>query len=704
MAKTQNTPGVRRSSRGKGNTSPSKSSSATGNNSPVTKGGKKAVLKSGNTKLLADKPHGNINDNDALTPNTKNPPKEDFVMEDPNETAKPSEKPPEQSTFKSVLIDTIDKPMFDSSKLSTFLLHKLVYDRQHGQDANLSDDSTVGHENSSSHDFSNSVRMTMMFKLPIKQEECSDNDAPITAIKKMNLMIKTLTNKLPCRVGPWIMNKGASALTEKDLYKVLPEDIDFVESYVFDYNRFLSPGKTGYVRLHIFYSDLTSLPEIQGIVSQFKKPREQFLEVAHSNATSPINIGTLTGSVKAMAFSSDFYNVMKEKFGLSELGLWFTQPRTSKSGEFNTDKFVLHMEIDRKDLPKRLEMEQYFNHSPSGIDNAFFGTPMLLARPFDYSADDDVKASIDNHARKQLRLGNSLRSTVVTGVQLCNWSNSSKTSTLLRDLMEVESITSKKIMKGKSTTSFKGRVFYSIIPDKNSSTFYYTRANFNEGRSIARGLPLFIRDHFKLDPAFFCSSDTLTTALEGEWDYATRKFQSAAEKIESAKLDLMECEAIAEVEQFISKEQQLAMATDKDDVSVETRLTKGDAVPPPADTDDISDMTGSTRESKANAYAAKAAKEVAAQYTTTINSMKADMGDKDNEIAELKLLLQQLRKDNGHPEGSNQSDKRQGYLEQDATSRTKKFRANEPHNPDSQKDNNSKGNQDSSSQADDMSL
>ena len=253
-------------------------------------------------------------------------------------------------------------------------------------------------------------------------------------------------------------------------------------------------------------------------------------------------------------------------------------------------------------------MEIYFNYSTSTLDLTFFGTPILLAKPFAYFADDDVKESIDNHARKQAVLGSSLRSTVISGIQLCNWSNTEKTTTLLRDLMEVESIIEKKIIKGKNTKSFRGRVFYAIIPNKNTVTFYYTRANFNEGRSITRGLPLFIRHRFQLDPAFFCSSEALTGALEGEWDYNSRKFLSANEKLETDKLEAMKSEALAEYDPFISKNQQLAMAVDTDDISVETRLTKGGATPP-NNSDDISEMTDSTRESKAKAYVDKAVKE-----------------------------------------------------------------------------------------------
>ena len=128
-------------------------------------------------------------------------------------------------------------------------------------------------------------------------------------------------------------------------------------------------------------------------------------------------------------------------------------------------------------------------------------------------------------------------------------------STLLRDLIKVESIIEKKVIKGKNTTTFRGRGFHAIIPNKNTVTFYYTRANFNEGRSIARGLPLFIRDHFQLDPTFCCASEALTSTLEGEWDYNSRKFLSANEKLETDKLEAMVSEALAEYDPFISKDQ-----------------------------------------------------------------------------------------------------------------------------------------------------
>ena len=47
----------------------------------------------------------------------------------------------------------------------------------------------------------------------------------------------------------------------------------------------------------------------------------------------------------------------------------------------------------------------------------------------------------------------------------------------------------------------------------------------------------------------------------------------------------------------------------------------------------LSELTGSTRESKVNRYVAKAVKEVAAQYIDTIPLEDADIGTKEDKIS-----------------------------------------------------------------------
>ena len=127
----------------------------------------------------------------------------------------------------------------------------------------------------------------------------------------MNEMIKVLTNKIPYKIGPWKNIESWKSNYHPDptyLVTELPEDIDFVESYVFDCNRFIHPGKTGYVRMQNFYTEATNEAEIQAVVAQFKKTRERFFEISHSNSISHVHIGTLTDSVKSMSSFQDLKN------------------------------------------------------------------------------------------------------------------------------------------------------------------------------------------------------------------------------------------------------------------------------------------------------------------------------------------------------------------------------------------------------------
>ena len=142
--------------------------------------------------------------------------------------------PTDPTTYADALKTSIDTPFTDHALRSTFLIQKEIYDTS---PADINDDDTIVEDNTTTQDVSTyqSVRMTMMFKIPGKKEGCDDDDAPLIAIQKMNEMVKALTNKLPCFVGPWKnSNLQYGDIKKADLLTVLPENIDFVESYVFD--------------------------------------------------------------------------------------------------------------------------------------------------------------------------------------------------------------------------------------------------------------------------------------------------------------------------------------------------------------------------------------------------------------------------------------------------------------------------------------
>ena len=104
----------------------------------------------------------------------------------------------------------------------------------------------------------------------------------------------------------------------------------------------------------------------------------KYFEVSHFNVISPARIGAFTGSVRSMTSSKYFLEVMKEHFKLTKLRFWFAQLRNSKGGKFDRKNFTPHLEIDRKDLPKRASMEQYLNQLHWSLDSSFFGTLIML--------------------------------------------------------------------------------------------------------------------------------------------------------------------------------------------------------------------------------------------------------------------------------------------------------------------------------------
>ena len=79
-------------------------------------------------------------------------------------------------------------------------------------------------------------------------------------------MIKISISKLLyIRFDAW-----KSEMKDNILSKELPEDADIVERYIYDFNRFISPGDWYYCQLHAYVDNSTSLAEIESIIVGFK--------------------------------------------------------------------------------------------------------------------------------------------------------------------------------------------------------------------------------------------------------------------------------------------------------------------------------------------------------------------------------------------------------------------------------------------------
>ena len=219
--------------------------------------------------------------------------------------------------------------------------------------------------------------------------------------------------------------------------------------------------------------------------------------------------------------------------------------------------------------------------------------------------------------------------------------------------MLVESIYDKNVINNKSgeekktkskKNSFKGRLFYAIVTNQRTkmTTFYFSKANSEEARSVARALPFFIRDHFKLEPKYYSGSEAIEECHEGDWDLKKRSFLTMEEKDEKDKFSHLVDTVTAEREIYISDTHRQAMAMEGDDInSVNTRLTTNKAPDKVNENDSMSEITGETRESKAKAYAAQETKKVSLQYIDTIAQLN---GNHQNEMEEMQEKLAAIMK------------------------------------------------------------
>ena len=284
-----------------------------------------------------------------------------------------------------------------------------------------------------------------MCAIPSKYVE--EEEAPFEGIRKMNRMIRSLTNKIPSvKLGLWNPASGST----NTFLKELPEDVDVVEKHAYNFNRFISPGKNLYCRLNLFYNlTRTSVSEIESIIVGFKKPRVQFMSLAHSDAISPCQMGFFTGSVKAMAESSDFSDSFKKFFKLKKLVLWWAYHKSDLAWTKDNKKWALHYEIDRSDVDngRNDKVTEYFARNSSLVYGNIFGTPMSLVPMFTPFLDDDLKLRISRHAQKQATIGSNFKSITLGGTQILNWTDKKLETTLHRQLMCIESIYEKKVVR-----------------------------------------------------------------------------------------------------------------------------------------------------------------------------------------------------------------------------------------------------------------
>ena len=95
---------------------------------------------------------------------------------------------------------------------------------------------------------------------------------------------------------------------------------------------------------------------------------------------------------------------------------------------------------------------------------------MIFASIFSPFLDNEIKTRITSHSCDQLITGNNIRFITVSGVQITNWIDINKQNH--HQLITVENIYDKKVVKSTGELNFKWRLFYAIIPNNKKINSY----------------------------------------------------------------------------------------------------------------------------------------------------------------------------------------------------------------------------------------
>ena len=131
----------------------------------------------------------------------------------------------------------VETEVTEKKKTTTF---HIVRNLLHQNNTTFDDDTVIPKHNKSKY---SNIRVSVMCAIPSKDVE--EEEAPFEGIRKMNRMIRSLTNKIPSvKLGLWNPALGST----NTFLKKLPEDVDVVEKHAYNFKRFISPGKNLYCR------------------------------------------------------------------------------------------------------------------------------------------------------------------------------------------------------------------------------------------------------------------------------------------------------------------------------------------------------------------------------------------------------------------------------------------------------------------------
>jgi len=492
------------------------------------------------------------------------------------------------------------------------------------------------------------IRLTLM----VPGDKEATNQA-LAFVNACNESLGVIISKVgQVQIIPW---KCTELLSSTKRWNAIPKDLALAETVLQGFNRFQN-GTKGFFRVQISYPATVSHGTLVEACRTVNVPNQRFVQPAASPALDPITLGMLSMTVPSMEKNDTFNKLLCHIFDISILGTrWATQnvPGSSKIPESIPwkAKRILLIEVDRneaetKDLPTAFA--DFFNVPVTPGNGPLLGmSANFTYLPPGWQASSKIKSAVKRNILAHASFNLGIQETTLCGVRLLNKLPSGQT--LLRALLQIPSLTP---MTNKDGKIISGRVFIGFVPTEDPEiwTAYYPTIFESEAESVAAALPQFIEQQWNIQAKSFCRTAFIASSLsDGAYDHSSRTFTTKEEQEESARLQsagivliLPSSLTAAPTDKFISAEHQRAFAADADDadtvdtdlrnktpVAMNRAVTRSATTPASTTpTDDVSAMTGasgSTRSSKANAYASEAVKDVTRQYTAQFAKMQEEI-------------------------------------------------------------------------------
>ena len=484
----------------------------------------------------------------------------------------------------------------------------------------------------------NSNNPTLSMRLNLMVPGDAEAKVPALAfVNACNESLGVLTSKLgQVLLVPWTCTE---ILPSTKRWTTIPTNLQEAEKILQNFTRF-SSGTKGYFRVQIVYPSSIAASDILEACRGINVPGQRFVQEATSSALKPMNLGMLTMTVESMEKNETFTQLLCHIFDVSTLGTrWATQNVPGKSSLPNQVSWrarrVLLVEVDRDDAENKnlaAAFSDFFNVSVTPGNGPLLGMSVnFTPLPPGWQSSMKIKSRVNRNITAHVSFTLGTQEAAVCGTRLLNVLPSGQS--LLRAMLQITSIHS---MRNKDGKLLPGRVFVGFVPTDDPEVWSAVYPSIFEGEaeSILAALPQFIEQQWGVKASSFCRSAFIAQTLaDGVYNHETRVFTTNEEIQETARLQSAGIELIlpasfnaAPTEKFISAEHQRAFAADANDAdTVDTDLRGKRPVPlPPAANDEVSAMTGSTKSSKAKAYADTAVKEVSKQYMAELEKINSE--------------------------------------------------------------------------------